>query len=300
MKEIRLKARAKINLTLDVTGKREDGYHLLETIMQTVALYDGIYMKKLEKPEIKLKTNLYWLPTDERNLAWKAANLMRETFGIAEGVFIEIDKRIPVAAGLAGGSTDCAAVLVGMNRLFDLHLSQKELEELAGKLGSDIPYCVRRGTVLCEGVGEIMTDVEHPCPDCYVVLAKLPVSVSTVSVYKGLKWDQVEAHPDTEAMLKAMEEKDVTKMGQLLCNVLETVTIEMHPEIAKIKERLMELGAEGALMSGSGPTVFALFKERDKARKAAAQVKKEFELKDSVATRIYHTARELRGEKENG
>lgn len=296
MKELRLKARAKINLTLDVTGKREDGYHLLETIMQTVALYDGIYMKKLEKPEIKLKTNLYWLPTDERNLAWKAANLMRETFGIQEGVFIEIDKRIPVAAGLAGGSTDCAAVLVGMNRLFDLHLSQKELEALAGKLGSDIPYCVRRGTVLCEGVGEIMTNAAHPCPRCYVVLAKLPVSVSTVSVYKGLKWDQVTAHPDTAEMLRAMEAGDVTKMGSLLCNVLETVTIQMHPEIQRIKERLVELGAEGALMSGSGPTVFALFKEKDAAKQAAERVKKEFSLKDSVATEIYRVAREMRGE----
>lgn len=296
MKELRLKARAKINLTLDVTGKREDGYHLLETIMQTVALYDGIYMKKLEKPEIKLKTNLYWLPTDERNLAWKAANLMRETFDIQEGVFIEIDKRIPVAAGLAGGSTDCAAVLVGMNRLFDLHLSQKELEALAGKLGSDIPYCVRRGTVLCEGVGEIMTNVEHSCPRCYVVLAKLPVSVSTVSVYKGLKWDQVTEHPDTAEMLRAMEAGDVTKMGSLLCNVLETVTIQMHPEIQRIKERLVELGAEGALMSGSGPTVFALFKEKDAAKQAAEQVKKEFSLKDSVATEIYRVAREMRGE----
>ena len=296
MKELRLKARAKINLTLDVTGKREDGYHLLETIMQTVALYDGIYMKKLEKPEIKLKTNLHWLPTDERNLAWKAANLMRETFDIQEGVFIEIDKRIPVAAGLAGGSTDCAAVLVGMNRLFDLHLSQKELEALAGKLGSDIPYCVRRGTVLCEGVGEIMTNVEHPCPRCYVVLAKLPVSVSTVSVYKGLKWDQVTEHPDTAEMLRAMEAGDVTKMGSLLCNVLETVTIQMHPEIQRIKERLVELGAEGTLMSGSGPTVFALFKEKDAAKQAAERVKKEFSLKDSVATEIYRVAREMRGE----
>lgn len=300
MREIRLKARAKINLTLDVTGKREDGYHLLETIMQTVALYDGIYMKKLEKPGIKLKTNLSWLPADERNLAWKAANLMRETFGIEDGVFIEIDKRIPVAAGLAGGSTDCAAVLVGMNRLFDLHLSQRELEELAGRLGSDIPYCVRRGTVLCEGVGEILTNVEYPCPDCYVVLAKLPVSVSTVSVYKGLRWQEVQEHPNTEAMLKAMEEKDVAKMGKLLCNVLETVTIPMHPKIVKIKERLMELGAEGALMSGSGPTVFALFTEREKARKAAALVKREFALKDSVATRIYQVQRELRGEHKNG
>ena len=300
MKEVRLKARAKINLTLDVTGKREDGYHLLETIMQTVALYDGIYMKKLDQPEIKLKTNLPWLPTDERNLAWKAANLMRETYGIKGGVFIEIDKRIPVAAGLAGGSTDCAAVLVGMNRLYDLRLSQKELEALAGRLGSDIPYCVRRGTVLCEGVGEIMTNVEHPCPDCYVVLAKLPVSVSTVSVYKGLRWNEVQEHPDTEAMLKAMEEKDVTKMGKLLCNVLETVTIEMHPEIQKIKERLVELGAEGALMSGSGPTVFALFKDEERAKKAAGLVKREFALKDSVATRIYQVQRELRGEHKNG
>jgi 4-diphosphocytidyl-2-C-methyl-D-erythritol kinase len=268
--------------------------------MQTVALYDGIYMKKLDKPEIKLKTNLPWLPTDERNLAWKAANLMRETYGIKGGVFIEIDKRIPVAAGLAGGSTDCAAVLVGMNRLFDLRLSERELEELAGRLGSDIPYCVRRGTVLCEGVGEIMMNVADPCPDCHVVLAKLPVSVSTVSVYKGLKWDQVEEHPDTEAMLQAMAEGDVTKMGKLLCNVLETVTIEMHPKIAEIKKRLMELGAEGALMSGSGPTVFALFKDREKAKKAAALVKREFALKDSVATRTYRVQRELRGEKRNG
>ena len=216
------------------------------------------------------------------------------------GVFIEIDKRIPVAAGLAGGSTDCAAVLVGMNRLYDLRLSETQLEELAGKLGSDIPYCVRRGTVLCEGVGEIMTNVEYPCPECHVVLAKLPVSVSTVSVYKGLKWDQVEEHPDTKAMLKAMEEGDVAKMGKLLCNVLETVTIEMHPKIQEIKNRLMELGAEGALMSGSGPTVFALFKDREKARKAAGLVKREFALKDSVATRTYRVQRELRGEKRNG
>ncbi len=300
MKEIRLKARAKINLTLDVTGKREDGYHLLETIMQTVALYDGIYMKKLDKPGIKLKTNLPWLPVDERNLAWKAAQLMMDTFDIKGGVFIEIDKRIPVAAGLAGGSTDCAAVLVGMNRLFDLHLSEGKLEELAGKLGSDIPYCVRRGTVLCEGVGEIMTNVEHPCPECHVVLAKLPVSVSTVSVYKGLKWDEVKDHPDTKAMLKAMEDGDVAKMGKLLCNVLETVTIEMHPKIAEIKNRLMECGAEGALMSGSGPTVFALFTDREKARKAASAVKREFALKEAVATRTYRVQRELRGEKRNG
>lgn len=297
MEELRLKARAKINLTLDVTGKREDGYHLLETIMQTVALYDGVYLKKLKKPEIKLKTNLHWLPTDERNLAWKAAALMRETYGIREGVFIEIDKRIPVAAGLAGGSADCAAVLVGMNRLFGLHLSTSALEELAGRLGSDIPYCVRRGTVLCEGVGEKMTNADHPCPPCYVVLAKLPVSVSTAAVYKKLRWDTVTEHPHTAEMLRAMAEGDLAKMGRLLCNVLETVTIPMYPEIEQLKERLVQLGAEGALMSGSGPTVFALFQERDTARRAAETVKNEFSLKDSVTTEIYRVAREVRGEK---
>lgn len=297
MEELRLKARAKINLTLDVTGKREDGYHLLETIMQTVALYDGVYLKKLKKPEIKLKTNLHWLPTDERNLAWKAAALMRETYGIREGVFIEIDKRIPVAAGLAGGSADCAAVLVGMNHLFGLHLSGRELEELAGRLGSDIPYCVRRGTVLCEGVGEKMTNAAYPCPPCYVVLAKLPVSVSTAAVYKKLRWDTVTEHPHTEEMLRAMAEGNLAKMGGLLCNVLETVTTAMYPEIEQLKERLMQLGAEGALMSGSGPTVFALFRERDAARMAAETVKNEFSLKDSVMTEIYRVAREVRGEK---
>lgn len=299
MDEIRLKARAKINLTLDVTGKRPDGYHELRTIMQTVGLYDGIYMKRIRKQMIKVKTNLFWLPTDERNLAWRAAKLMRERFGIEDGVFIEIDKRIPVAAGLAGGSTDCAAALVGMNRLFGLGLSQRELEKLAGTLGSDIPYCVRRGTALAEGAGEILKPVKHPCPQCWVVLAKLPVSVSTASVYQKLRWQEVEAHPDTEGMLRAMEREDVTEMGRLLCNVLETVTIPLHPKIGEMKKRLLTLGAAGALMSGSGPTVFALFTERKRAEQAAARLRREFSLKDCLVTGIYRTAREWKGERGN-
>ncbi|MBR4015596.1 MAG: 4-(cytidine 5'-diphospho)-2-C-methyl-D-erythritol kinase [Anaerotignum sp.] len=300
MKEVRLKARAKINLTLDVTGKREDGYHELRTIMQTVALYDGVYMKKLEKSEIKLKTNLFWLPTDERNLAWKAAALMRERFGIAEGVFIQIDKRIPVAAGLAGGSADCAAVLVGMNRLFGLRLSQKQLEEIGGELGSDIPYCIRRGTVLAEGVGDKLTETPCPCPVCHVVLAKLPVSVSTAAVYKGLRWQEVTEHPDTEGMLQAMAAGDLPKMGGLLCNVLESVTIPMHPTIGKMKGRLLELGALGALMSGSGPTVFALFEEQAMAKAAAMAIRQEFHLRDVLVTKTYRVARERKGERQNG
>ncbi|MCQ4936128.1 4-(cytidine 5'-diphospho)-2-C-methyl-D-erythritol kinase [Anaerotignum propionicum] len=300
MKDIRLRARAKINLTLDVTGKRDDGYHLIESIMQTVSLYDGIYMKRIQKNEIILKSNLSWLPTDNRNLAYRAAELMKAKFGIKEGVFIEIDKRIPVAAGLAGGSADCAAVLVGMNRLFDLGLSMKELESLAFLLGSDIPYCVQRGTVVSEGVGEILTPVKCPCPMCYVVLAKLPVSVSTATVYRGLDWQSVQNHPDTKGMIQAMAEADITKMGQLLGNVLETVTIPMHPQIAQLKEELVQLGAEGALMSGSGPTVFGLFKEEEIAKKAASTIRKKFGLKEVVATKIYHGNSGKRGEIRNG
>lgn len=291
MKEIRLKARAKINLTLDVTGKRDNGYHELRMIMQTVALYDGVRMKKIPEPEIRLESNVHWLPVDSRNLAWKAAELMRQTYGLTEGVEIYIDKRIPVAAGLAGGSADCAAVLVGMNRLFGLGLSLSKLEELALTMGTDIPYCVRRGTVLAEGVGEELTDIVPPCPFCYVVLVKPPVSVSTAKVYQSLRWDQVEQHPHTQAMIDAMAAGDVTEMGKLLCNVLETVTIPMHPQIEKIKEALMEKGAAGALMSGSGPTVFALFTEEETARKAAREVRKQFSVKDVFVTQVYHAGR---------
>ena len=166
MEEIRLKARAKINLTLDVTGKRDNGYHELQMIMQTVGLYDEIVLRKIPENEIRLESNVSWLPADNRNLAWRAAELMRSTYDIKEGVLIQIDKRIPVAAGLAGGSADCAAVLVGMNKLFSLKLPAKKLEELALTMGTDIPYCVRRGTVLAEGVGEERTNIEPPCPFC--------------------------------------------------------------------------------------------------------------------------------------
>ncbi len=300
MKEIKLKARAKINLTLDVTGKREDGYHLIRSIMQTVGLYDGIYMKPMVQGGIIIKSNLPWLPTDGRNLAYKAAALMQAKFRIPEGVFIEIDKRIPVAAGLAGGSADCAAVLVGMNRLFELGLSMEELKGLAFLLGSDIPYCVQRGTVLAEGVGEILTPIKTPCPMCYIVLAKLPVSVSTARVYRGLDWEKIENHPDTEGMLRVMAAEDIIRMGQLLGNVLESVTIPMHPRIALIKEELVHLGAVGALMSGSGPTVFGLFQGEENAKKAAAAIRKKFGLKDVVATKIYHSNSDKRGEGKNG
>lgn len=300
MRELRLKARAKINLTLDVTGKRDDGYHLIKSIMQTVSLYDGIYMKRIRTDTILIKTNLPWLPADSRNLAYRAAELMKTRFNIKEGVYIEIDKRIPVAAGLAGGSADCAAVIVGMNRLFGLGLSSKELESIAFLLGSDIPYCVQRGTMLAEGVGEILTPVKYLCPLCYVVLAKLPVSVSTAMVYRKLHWQEIKNHPDTEGMIQAMGEEDIGKMGGLLGNVLETVTIPMYPKIAQLKEEMVRLGAKGALMSGSGPTVFGLFQEEESAKDAAAAIRKKFGLKEVTATKIYHGNGGKGGEKKNG
>lgn len=298
MRDIRLKARAKINLTLNVTGKREDGYHFIESIMQTVELYDGVQMQVIESDEIRIQSNMPWLPTDARNLAYRAAALMKETFEIKKGVLIELNKRIPVAAGLAGGSADCAAVLVGMDRLFGLHLSKDELSELAFRLGSDIPYCVSGGTVLAEGIGEILTPIHPPCPPCFVVLAKLPVSVSTQAVYQGLRLGDGETlhQPDTEGMKMAMAKGDIKWMGQCLGNVLESVTIPMYPKIAQLKEEMIDQGATGALMSGSGPTVFGLFEELERAKTAASSVRKKFGLREVFVTKIYHGYGERRGD----
>lgn len=287
MKEIRLRARAKINLTLDVTGKRQDGYHELAMVMQTVSLYDAVFMKQIDKPMVRVKSNLLWLPSDKRNLAYQAAMLIRKEFGIDEGVFIELQKRIPVAAGLAGGSADCAAVLVGMNRLFSLGLSTQELMELALKLGTDIPYCVLRGTALAEGIGEQLTPIFPHCPHCYVVLVKPPISVSTAFVYKHLKLSEITKHPNTQGMLDAIQKGDLHGIGNQLCNVLETVTIPLHPQIGSLKTKLLELGALGSLMSGSGPTVFGLFEDKEVAMQAATVIKKEMKYKDVFVTELF-------------
>ena len=301
MKELKLKARAKINLTLDVTGKRENGYHELEMIMQTLSLYDGITLRPLQKDTIQISCNGAFVPTDSRNLAWKAANLMRHTYHIKEGVAIDIDKRIPVAAGLAGGSADCAAVLVGMNRLFRLGLSSQRLEELALTMGTDIPYCVRRGTVLATGLGETLENIRPACPFCYVVLAKPPVGVSTAKVYQGLKWQEIEKHPSAKDMISAIAEGNVEKMGTLLGNVLETVTIPMHPEIHRLKKTMLAKGAAGTLMSGSGPTVFGLFTDLKKAKRTAAIIRRRFHLKEVFVTQIYNVSeKEKRGGNKNG
>lgn len=293
MENIKLKSRAKINLTLDVTGKRDDGYHDLVMIMQTVNLYDSVFIKKIEKEGIFIKTNLYYLPTDERNITYKAAQLIMNEFNIRQGIYIELTKRIPVAAGLAGGSGNCAAIIKGMNRLFKLNLSMEKMMELGARLGSDVPYCLLEGTALAQGKGEILTPLA-PCPHFYVVLAKPDLSVSTAHVYKNFKSGKVQRHPDTKAVIEAIENKNKKAIALKLCNVLETVTIPYRPIVKEIKEYIAAQGAEGVLMSGSGPTVFALFNKKEVARTAATNIKEQFQIKDVFVTEIYNP----KGEKE--
>lgn len=287
LNSIILKARAKINLTLDVIRKREDGYHDLKMIMQTVSLYDSINIKKIDKPVISLKSNISWLPVDERNLAFKAAALLKNKYDIKTGLFIELRKRIPISAGLAGGSSDCAAVLKGINKLLNLNLSLKELMELGSSLGSDIPYCLLGGTALAEGKGEILTQVS-PCPKFYVVLAKPNFSVSTGEVYKKFNFSDNIIHPKTDDMLKAIKKNDKKYISDNLCNVLESVTISMYPRLQNIKEELLNLGASGALMSGSGPTIFGLFEKKEAACKAADYIRTVFKLSDVFVTETYN------------
>ena len=266
IKHLRLKAYGKINLALDVLGRRADGYHEVRMIMQTVGLHDRIDLYATQEPGIRIETNLFYLPDNEQNLAHKAARLLMEEFGIRQGLSIHLRKFIPVSAGMAGGSTDAASVLFGVNKMFGLGLSTGELMERGVTLGADIPYCILRGTALSEGIGEILTELP-PAPQCHVVLAKPQISVSTKAVYEKLRVDALgpEAHPDIDGMAAAIRAGSLDGVTARLGNVLETVTIPDHPEIGAIKRIMLEHGAEGALMSGSGPTVFGIFKDREEA-----------------------------------
>ena len=256
MDKMELKALGKINLGLDVLGRRENGYHDVRMVMQTVYLYDQIRIEKTKKPGIELSTNLFYLPVNENNLAYQAADLLMKEFDVKEGVKITLDKHIPVAAGMAGGSSNAAAVLFGINRMFSLGLSQKELMERGVTLGADVPYCVMRGTVLAEGIGEILTPLPA-CPKCHVLIAKPPISVSTKLVYEKLDSHEIEDHPDIE----------------------------------QIKNVMKEQGALNAMMSGSGPTVFGIYDSKEKARKAAAKIREKQLAKQVYVTGIHNARR---------
>ncbi|MBX9230352.1 4-(cytidine 5'-diphospho)-2-C-methyl-D-erythritol kinase [Coprococcus catus] len=283
MDTIRLKARAKINLGLDVVRRREDGYHEVKMVMQMLRLYDQIDIEKTQESGILVRSNLSFLPTDERNIAYKAAKVMIDQFGLEQGVIIRIEKHIPVAAGMAGGSTDCAAVLYGMNKLFGLRLNQKKLRELGVKLGADVPYCLMRQTALSEGIGEILTPIS-PLQDCPILIAKPSVSVSTRHVYEHLKLDEQTMHPDIDGIVTALADGDLYGVTDRMANVLETVTVPEHPVIDEIKKQMMASGAVNALMSGSGPTVFGIFDDEEKAKKACEDMKA-----SGLARQIYLT-----------
>lgn len=269
MYEMRLRAYAKVNLGLDVLRRREDGYHEVKMVMQTVGIYDNLCLKRVRSPGIRVATNLFYLPENENNLVYQAAKLLMEEFGVKRGVYIKLKKFIPVAAGMAGGSSDAAAVLFGINKMFGLGLSQRQLMERGVKLGADVPYCVMRGTALSEGIGEVLTPLP-PMPQCQVLIAKPGISVSTKFVYENLRANELkpEQHPDIDGMVEAIRQRDLHGTVAHLGNVLETVTIPAHPVIGQIKEVMMEYGAEGSLMSGSGPTVFGLFTNPKAASRA--------------------------------
>lgn len=268
-----LKSLAKINLGLDVLGRREDGYHNVRMVMQSIYLYDNVRIEQKRQPGIELVSNLYYLPSDSGNIAYKAAQMLMEEFNLSGGVRITLEKHIPVAAGMAGGSSNAAAVLFGMNRLYGLHLSQQELMERGVKLGADVPYCIIRGTVLAEGIGEKLT-ILPAMPKCAILIAKPPISVSTKVVYEALDAMEIVTHPDIDGLLQALEKGSLKGTAACMGNVLEDVTISKYPIIHDIKQEMIAAGALNAMMSGSGPTVFGLFENKMIARKAQERIRK--------------------------
>lgn len=285
--DISLKALAKINLGLDVVRRREDGYHEVRMIMQTIQLYDRLDIKRTQEPGIQIQTNLSFLPVNENNLIYKAAKLLMDEFSITDGVSVKLDKRIPVAAGMAGGSTDAAAMLIGVNRLFSLGLTKKQLMERGVQIGADVPYCIMRGTALAEGIGEALSPLP-PMIKCPVLIAKPSISVSTKFVYQNLKLDDTTIHPDIDRLIDDIKAKSLHDIAAHMGNVLETVTIPNYPVIDEIKKHMLSNGAVGAMMSGSGPTVFGLFDDEDTAKKAYKAMRSSHLARQVYLTSVYN------------
>ena len=274
MDRVEERAYGKINLSLDVLGRREDGYHDVSMVMQTVDIYDVISLGKVEnKDEIILTTDVEGLPVEERNSVHKAIKLIKEKYGIDTGVNAHIEKHLPIAAGMGGGSADAAAALRGMNRLFELGLGSKELEELGVRLGADVPFLIKGGIALAEGIGEKL-GILPAFPDCSLVIVKPCISVSTKETYEDFDSLTNVSHPDIEKLTDALGQEDLGYIVKLLGNVLEEVTIKKHKVIEDIKELLLVNGAVFSMMTGSGPTVFGIFETNEKAVIAAERLKK--------------------------
>jgi len=260
--KIELQAYGKVNLGLDVLRRRPDGYHEVKMIMQTVKLHDTLTFETVDEDVIVLSTNADELPVNEDNLVYKACRMLKQEYQITRGIRVFLQKELPVAAGMAGGSADAAAALIGMNKIFDLQIPKHKLMEYGVKLGADVPYCIMKGTALSEGIGEKLTALA-PMPDCYILLAKPPIAVSTKMVYENLHANELEKHPDIDGMVMALEEQSLQGITERMENVLETVTEVRYPVIAEIKACMKECGAMNSLMSGSGPTVFGIFTEKE-------------------------------------
>ena len=278
-----LKSYGKINLGLDVLRRREDGYHEVRMIMQTIRMYDQIMLTEQKETGIKVKTNVSFLPVNEDNLVYKAAKLLMDEFQVTSGVEIDLRKFIPTAAGMGGGSSDAAAVLVGVNRMFKLGLSKQQLMERSVAIGADVPFCVLRGTALAEGIGEVLTPLP-PLPKCFVLIAKPPINVSTKFVYTNLRANELTWHPDIDGQIQALRDGDLEEVCRKMGNVLENVTIPAYPIISTIKEKMLQCGAVNAMMSGSGPTVFGIFSEREQAEKAAELLREEEKIRQVFVT----------------
>ena len=283
---MRLRAMAKINLGLDIIGKREDGYHEVRMIMQTIRMYDVLEIRKKSSPGIFLSTNLPYIPCDERNLVYKAAKILIDEFHVEEGLSMKLTKSVPVAAGMAGGSSDAAAAFVGVNRLFHLGLSQEELMKRAVQVGADVPYCVMRGTALAEGIGEKLTRLPD-LPGCYILIGKPGINVSTRTAYENLDLNEIRRRPDIDGMIRDIKNKDLYSMTGKMENVFEPGIMAKYPVIREIRDLMEKQGALKAMMSGSGPTVFGIFDDAGKMQNAARALKKSGLAKTVFATRTY-------------
>ena len=281
-----INAPAKINIGLDVTGKREDGYHEIRTIVRSMELCDRVTLTKTKAPGVRLTTNLKFLPTDDNNLIVKCAKMLMKEFELPGGLNINLEKRIPVAAGMAGGSTDAASTMIAINQMYDLELKDSGLMKRAVKLGADIPYCIMKGTALAEGIGEKLSTVPK-LPNCTVLIVKPKLHVSTKEVYSGLVLDENTVHPDIDTLIAAMKDKDLKTLCDNMGNILESVTIPLHPEIADIKEFMLNHGALGSLMSGSGPTVFGIYTDKNAALIAKDEELKAFDKCFAFVTDLY-------------
>ena len=284
---MRLRAMAKINLGLDILGKRDDGYHEVRMLMQTIQMYDLLDIRRKSSPGITLTTNLLYVPSDERNLVYKAAKLLMDEFAIQEGISMKLTKSIPVAAGMAGGSSDAAAAFVGVNKMFHLGLSEQELMERAVQIGADVPYCIMRGTALAEGIGEKLTRLPQ-LPKCYILVGKPAVNVSTKLAYENLDLQNMGAHPDIDGMISDIENGDLYTMVSRMGNVFEPGIIGKYPVNQEIKDLMEAHGALKAMMSGSGPTVFGIFDDKNKMKAAARVLRSSHLAKTVFATEVFN------------